>query len=197
MKLNGLWDYRNRKDLRLTELVDISNDLIGEVAPKQPSDRVTETINERILRYYMAQGLVDRPLGRKGAAALYGYRHLLQILAIKALQGSYLPIKHIRSVLADKSDKDLERILERFSKGPVIYPGRRLRELEGEKEHRRLGKSRQAASAKTGPQTGSSWERFTLLDGIELHIRSDRKGSLQTSKTRRMLERVLESLKKR
>jgi hypothetical protein len=43
--------------------------------------------------------------------------------------------------------------------------------------------------------SGSSWERFVLGDGIELHVRTDRKGELRTSEIRRMVERLLQSLK--
>ena len=199
MELDKLQKYRNRNDMRLDELVDIANEFIGEVAPEQPSDRVTEILNERTFRYYTAQGLVDRPLGREGTSSLYGYRHLLQILVVKHLQSSYFPIKRIREIIAGEKNEVLELILKippKEPEEPVIHTGRRLREHfeEGEKQ-KRLGSSRQATSSNTGPQTGSSWKRFTLVDGIELHIRSDRKGSIETSKIKRMVGRVLNSVK--
>ena len=40
---------------------------------------------ERTIRFYVARGLVSPPEGR-GTAATYGYRHLLQVLAIKLRQ---------------------------------------------------------------------------------------------------------------
>lgn len=83
--------HRSRTDIKLDELLEIANHLIGLVVPEQPSDRVAETLNERSLRYYISEGLVDRPLGKEGVSALYGYRHLVQILAIKRLQGSSYP----------------------------------------------------------------------------------------------------------
>lgn len=103
--------HRGRTDIRLAELVDIANNLIRLVVPEQPSDRVAETLNERTLRYYITEGLIDRPLGKEGTAALYGYRHLLQALIVKALQGAYLPIKRIREILRGKSERELEAIL--------------------------------------------------------------------------------------
>src|ERR687886_1002268 len=39
----------------------------------------------RAVRFYVANGLLDRPEGT-GTAATYGYRHLLQLLAIKIRQ---------------------------------------------------------------------------------------------------------------
>ncbi|MGQ9688559.1 MAG: MerR family transcriptional regulator [Desulfobaccales bacterium] len=103
--------HRGRTDIRLDELVDIANHLIRLVVPEQPSDRVAETLNERTLRFYITEGLIDRPLGKEGTAALYGYRHLLQALIVKALQGAYLPIKRIKEILAGKNDRELEAIL--------------------------------------------------------------------------------------
>ena len=40
---------------------------------------------ERTIRFYVARGLVSAPEGR-GTAATYGYRHLLQVLAVKLRQ---------------------------------------------------------------------------------------------------------------
>ena len=106
-----LYKHRGRIDIKLDELVDIANELINLVVPRQPSDRVAEILNERSLRYYITEGLIDRPVGKEGTAALYGYRHLLQALIVKALQGAYLPIKRIREILAGKNDRELEAIL--------------------------------------------------------------------------------------
>jgi DNA-binding transcriptional MerR regulator len=103
--------HRGRTDIRLDELVQIANHLINLVVPSQPSDRVAENLNERTLRYYITEGLIDRPVGKEGTAALYGYRHLLQALIVKALQGAYLPIKRIREILAGKNDRELDAIL--------------------------------------------------------------------------------------
>ncbi len=106
-----LYQHRGRIDIKLDELVGIANELINLVVPRQPSDRVAEILNERSLRYYITEGLIDRPVGKEGTAALYGYRHLLQALIVKALQGAYLPIKRIREILAGKNDRELEAIL--------------------------------------------------------------------------------------
>ena len=96
MELRELDIYRYRDDLKLDELVDIANSFVELVAPEQPSDRVAERLNERTLRYYITKGLVDRPIGKEGTAALYSYRHLLLILALKRLQAAYFPIKRIK-----------------------------------------------------------------------------------------------------
>lgn len=103
--------HRNRTDIKLDELVQIANRIINLVVPHQPSERVTEILNERTLRYYISEGLIERPMGKEGTSALYGYKHLLQALVVKALQSAYLPIKRIGEILKEKDVRELEAIL--------------------------------------------------------------------------------------
>jgi hypothetical protein len=42
--------------------------------------------DERSIRYYTTLGLIDRPAAMRGRTALYGRRHLAQLVAIKRLQ---------------------------------------------------------------------------------------------------------------
>jgi DNA-binding transcriptional MerR regulator len=203
MGLNDLLAYWNREDLTLDDLVETANAFIKMLAPDRPTKQIKETLSSRTIRFYISRDLVDRPLGQ-GPAARYGYRHLLQVLAVKSLQGSYLPIRRIQEVLAGMSNEELKGILEKFSKVPVSEPERRFRELFPdsspmlqESEKHRLGESGQDILLRAEPQAAGSWERFTLLDGVEIHIRSDRKGSLPAPKVKRMMGRLLESLKQR
>ena len=55
--------------------------------------------NARALRYYTSLGLIDRPALMRGRTALYGRRHLLQVVAIKRLQES----GRLRRVGSDKT----------------------------------------------------------------------------------------------
>lgn len=236
--------HRDRKDIRLDELVDIANYLIGLVVTAPPGGRVSPTLNERTVRFYIAEGLIDRPLGKEGTAALYGYRHLLQALIVKALQGAYLPIKQIRNILAEKSDRELEAILAcQTLDMPGAEPGPDpLKALENESQDMDIHMARQKALSYLDHLVSSSnpnswvgnrkdpwpffrsraellrqsfsfcrppgtpdqevsrsntWERFSLEDGIELHIRSDRLQGLRRSEIKRVLERLLTLLRTR
>ena len=51
-----------------------------------PSGRVRDVPDLRTIRYYTTLGLLDRPAAMRGRTALYGPRHLLQLVAIKRLQ---------------------------------------------------------------------------------------------------------------
>jgi DNA-binding transcriptional MerR regulator len=220
MKLTDLNKYENRNDIRLDELIDIANSFIELIAPEQPSERVSERLNERALRYYMAEGLIDRPVGKSGTSSLYGNRHLLQILALKRLQSSFLPIKHIKEVLPDKSDDELRSIVagkpdkgtpkERqdalFYLDSLLPADQRKARVEipsaeksrphpkGLQQNLSVHESKFSLSDAKSPAI-ESWERFVLDDGIELNIRSDRLGELKSHEMKRILERTLNLLK--
>ena len=51
-----------------------------------PNERIRDVPDPRTVRYYATLGLLDRPR-IEGRTALYGRRHLLQLVAVKRLQG--------------------------------------------------------------------------------------------------------------
>jgi hypothetical protein len=51
-----------------------------------PNGRVRDVPDRRAIRWYTTIGLVDKPLGMRGRTALYGRRHLQQLVAIKRRQ---------------------------------------------------------------------------------------------------------------
>jgi DNA-binding transcriptional MerR regulator len=82
--------------------------LSGQRAPV--SGRVRELPNERTVRWYVTIGLVDPPLGRRGRLALYGPRHLLQLVAVKRRQAEGRSIADIQAELAGATDETLREI---------------------------------------------------------------------------------------
>ncbi|MFD0898833.1 MerR family transcriptional regulator [Actinomadura sediminis] len=74
--------------------------------------RVRDLPNERLIRWYTTIGLLDPPLGRRGRTALYGRRHLLQLVAVKRRQAAGRSIAEIQVELAAATDESLERIAE-------------------------------------------------------------------------------------
>jgi DNA-binding transcriptional MerR regulator len=106
----------------------------------------------RAVRFYVANGLLDRPEG-SGTAATYNYRHLLQLLAIKIRQ---------------REGQTLDLIK------------REMRELGGDTLERRVATA--LAPALAGPGVNGTprpdeavaiWRRLAVLDGVELHVRDD------------------------
>jgi hypothetical protein len=64
-----------------------------------PNSRVREIPDQRTIRYYTTLGLLDRPAEMRGRTALYGRRHLMQIVAIKRLQARGLSLAEIQQRL--------------------------------------------------------------------------------------------------
>lgn len=76
----------------------------------QQDNRVSAAPDRRTIRYYTSLGLLDRPT-IKGRQARYGERHVLQILAIKALQSVSLPLSEIQSLLYGSTKEELENVV--------------------------------------------------------------------------------------
>src|SRR3954467_12760954 len=76
-----------------------------------PDARVSAAPDARTVRYYATLGLLDRPR-IEGRQARDGERHLLQLLAIKALQAVELPLAEIQQRLYARSDAELKALVE-------------------------------------------------------------------------------------
>lgn len=66
--------------------------------------------DRRTIRFYSTLGLLDRPSGARGRTALYGRRHLAQLVAIKRLQAEGRSLGDIQTELAGLDDAALEAI---------------------------------------------------------------------------------------
>jgi DNA-binding transcriptional MerR regulator len=66
--------------------------------------------DERSIRYYTTLGLVDRPAAMRGRTALYGTRHLAQVVAIKRMQAVGRSLAEVQRLLPTLDDATLARI---------------------------------------------------------------------------------------
>src|SRR5207244_5517701 len=85
----------------VTALVDAAG-----IRPTNASARVSPSA--RSVRFYVANGLLDRPEGA-GTAATYNYRHLLQLLAIKIRQREGQTLDVIKREMKTFAGDQLER----------------------------------------------------------------------------------------
>jgi DNA-binding transcriptional MerR regulator len=99
--------HRTEGRWRLAELVEMSTRF---TEPGGQSRRVRWEPNERLIRYYTTLGLLDRPAELRGRTAYYGDRHLLQLLAIKALQAQGVPLQEIQATLAGRTQGELQEL---------------------------------------------------------------------------------------
>jgi DNA-binding transcriptional MerR regulator len=99
------------EELSLRQLVEQAGQLIDVMGLIPVDGRAARHPDARAVRYYIGLGLVDRPLGYRGNAALYGPRHLLQLLAIKALQAQGAGLPEVQRRLLGRDDQELRGLL--------------------------------------------------------------------------------------
>src|SRR5512132_4407947 len=88
----------------------------------QTSGRVRAVPDRRAIRWYTTIGLIDHPVAHRGRTALYGPRHLLQLVAVKRLQASGRPLVAIQQELAGATNTQLARVA-RLPGGPAALDG--------------------------------------------------------------------------
>lgn len=159
---------------RLTELADITG------------------VTQRTIRFYIAEGLLPPPEGA-GPAAVYTATHRERLLLINGLKDRYLPLRAIRKQLATLTEAEIRAELQQVAAepppGPTVTPSvaeNALDYLDGI-----LGRGRASAAPAALPPSKlppaspplkpvvaaparEHWERITLADGVELHVRADR-----------------------
>lgn len=93
----------------LPELVDqVAERLAALPAPK--NGQVRAVPDDRTIRYYGTIGLLDRPAAMRGRTALYGTRHLAQVVAIKRLQSTGKSLGEIQELWPTLDDANLARM---------------------------------------------------------------------------------------
>src|ERR1700738_4259168 len=76
----------------------------------QANGQVRDVPDRRTIRYYTTLGLLDRPARLRGRTALYGRRHLLQLVAIKRLQARGAALAQLQQQLLGLADAGLARL---------------------------------------------------------------------------------------
>lgn len=94
----------------LAELVGRAAQALADADVRAPNGRITQLPDARMIRWYATIGIVDKPSGFRGRTALYGHRHLLQLLAIKRLQAQGLPLAEIQGRLTGATEATLRGI---------------------------------------------------------------------------------------
>jgi DNA-binding transcriptional MerR regulator len=127
--------------------------------------------SERTIRFYVARGLVSPPDGR-GTAAVYSYRHLLQVLAIKLrqMEGATLESMHKEF---DGLTGDLIERRAATALGPGLPPPEHLPLLKTPGTGR--GRVGRAVMAWLAPVEGltlasSTCRRIAVAPGVEVLI---------------------------
>lgn len=92
----------------IAELAERATTALAGLAPA--NGRVRDVPNERLIRYYTTIGLLDPPLARRGRIALYGRRHLLQLVAVKRRQAEGVSIAALQAELVGATNTRLAEL---------------------------------------------------------------------------------------
>jgi DNA-binding transcriptional MerR regulator len=149
---------------------------INAAAQSKPSDRT--------IRFYVTRRLLSAPDGR-GTAATYGYRHLLQLLAIKLRQMEGVTLVAIAKELAEAPGDVLEKRVV-AALGTVPQPNELEVEPRGTPRgrvarvlHQRGAAAEQrsaadkASAAIAAPSEGAGWFRIAIGEALVVSIRTD------------------------
>jgi DNA-binding transcriptional MerR regulator len=96
----------------LAELADRVAGALSSGYRGQRSARIADVPDIRSIRYYTTLGLLDRPAEMRGRTALYGRRHLWQLVAIKRRQAAGCTLAEIQQELAGAPDSALQRLAD-------------------------------------------------------------------------------------
>jgi len=194
--------YRGESSLTMSQFIAILREQLPQVAPTQTKYRVTEIPSERTIRFYTANKLVEKPVAKEGSHARYGYRHLLQVMAIKYLQSQYLSLVKIRSLVENISNRDLELLIPEIAPVTAAHRGiARADRMVIENSflaqsftfHSRQQKQEMAPAdliSDTG-ELPDTWRRIEIGPGIELHVYASALTGTDIERLRGMLLREL------
>jgi hypothetical protein len=105
----------------IDELAQLVGEALGADYAGQTNGRVREVPDRRTIRWYTTIGLLDRPAAMRGRTALYGRRHLLQLVAVKRLQADGRTIAEVQEALLGAADVTLDG-LAHLPELPVAPP---------------------------------------------------------------------------
>lgn len=189
--MTKLADAVGRKYIGVPEFAAAAAAILDELGLVQERGTVTDVPDERTIRYYLSEGLIQSPEEKQGTASVFGHLHLLQLLAVKKLQAEHLPIRKIRELVAGRSERELERLIG-FGKKPGNEAVRYLQSLLSPPSPAPSMSLFSARNSVRATEENRSWERIEIEPGLELHIRTDYK--VDSKRTRGLIERIIRAL---
>jgi MerR-like DNA binding protein len=96
----------------LSTLAELVSEVAARIAalPPPKNGQVRAVPDDRTIRYYVTLGLLDRPSAMRGRTALYGPRHVAQVIAIKRLQTMGRSLAEIQELWPTLDDATLVRM---------------------------------------------------------------------------------------
>jgi DNA-binding transcriptional MerR regulator len=185
-------------------------------------EQLGEEITPRTVRLYATEGLIDRP-GKEGRRAVYGQRHLLQLLLVRSLARRGLSLSAIAPLVVC-SDQDLQEQWQQLDDGtssnsPPETRNEALAYLQSIRDSSAPSPDQSSSllpllgsplssrspsslrSSRTGSRSSASssrWHRFSLAPGVEVHLSESASipppGSRREAWLQRLIDRLREQL---
>jgi DNA-binding transcriptional MerR regulator len=180
--LLALRDYAKLAPWNIRDLSTIAGGILDGAGVTPINSAAQSRPSDRTIRFYVTRHLMSAPDGR-GTAAIYGYRHLLQLLAIKLRQMEGGTLETIEKELAESPGDVLEKRVA-STLGTVPPPdelmadsrnaprGRVARMLANRVREAPGGRAGQAGTPSV-PVDSGAWYRMGIGEGLEVAIRSD------------------------
>lgn len=167
--LSTLRSYRTLAPWGLADLAALAGAILSTSGVVPLSAAAQARPSPRTVRFYLTRHLMDGPEGR-GTAAVYGYRHLLQLLSIKLRQMEGATLEAIEAEARDQTGDAIERRVA-ATLGEALPPPDLLGWVPGGRG--RSGRAAAGALPPAGPGGDGSpvnCRRIPVTRGIELLV---------------------------
>lgn len=156
--LTTLRAYRALAPWNLRDLAGVCGTILEAAGVRPTNPAASAAPSERTIRYYVSRHLVSAPTGR-GTSATYGYRHLLEVLAVKLRQMQGANLDAIASELQQQTGDQIERRVAAALGAGLPEPAR--------------ARPRPVPADQAPESTGDAWYRVPVADGVELLLSAD------------------------
>jgi len=166
---------------------------INAAAQSRPTDRT--------IRFYVARQLMSPPEGR-GTAATYGYRHLLQLFAIKLRQMEGATLASITKELAESPGDVLEKRVaaalgnlppvDQLNLQSRVAPRGRVRRAF---QHWTPAGNGTGDAAPSRDASADSWFRIEVGEGLEIDVRTDHPAARSEGQRHRLADAVARAVR--
>jgi len=169
---------------------------INAAAQGRPTDRT--------IRFYVASQLMTPPDGR-GTAATYGYRHLLQLFAIKLRQMEGATLTSIAREFAESPGDVLEkRVAAALGNLPLpadlnlrlhVAPRGRVRRALQQWASPGDGRAPRGDPPAAPDSASGAWYRLGIGEGVELEVRADHPAARDEARRLRLADAVARAVR--
>ncbi len=183
--LLALRDYAKLAPWNIRDLSTIAGGILDGAGVTPINSAAQSRPSDRTIRFYVTRHLMSAPDGR-GTAAIYNYRHLLQLLAIKLRQMEGATLSAIEKDLAESPGDVLEKRVastlgtvpppDELMADPRSVPRGRVARMLANRSREAAGPggSRPGQSLTPGvPVDSGAWYRMGIGEGLEVAIRAD------------------------